>query len=131
MEQKKIIIIDDDPLNNFIIQYNIEHINRDLEITGFTNPVEGWKCIRELIIKKEKFILFLDINMPEISGWDLLENMDALDVCKGCEIYILSSSMDETDRTRAETNIHVNAYHTKPIQHGVLAKIIGAFQFSE
>ncbi|MFL5753007.1 MAG: response regulator [Bacteroidia bacterium] len=124
MNLKKLIIIDDDPLNNFIIRQTILHINRKAEVIGFTNPVEGWRFISDLSLNKEKFVLFLDINMPEISGWDLLENFDALKPANEYEIHILSSSADEADMALAEMNAHVSAYHTKPISYEALTKIM-------
>lgn len=123
-----VVIVDDDSLNNFIVKQSIVSLNAGLPTKEFTNPAEGWKYISSLTVNsEEKVILFLDINMPGITGWDFLEKIETLPAEKknALEVYILSSSLDESDMDRARMNFHVKAYYTKPIKMDALKKTLG------
>ncbi|WP_287059311.1 response regulator, partial [Algoriphagus sp.] len=57
--------------------------------------------------------LFLDLNMPEMTGWDFLDNFDSQK--NEAEIYILSSSVDERDINKASKYQVVKDYLSKPL----------------
>jgi CheY-like chemotaxis protein len=78
---KHFLLIDDDPQNNMISAMVIRNSLQDTEVqvTDFINPEVGLKYIGTTYINeisKEKTILFLDINMPILSGWEFLENLE-------------------------------------------------------
>lgn len=62
-------------------------------------------------------IIFLDINMPIVDGWDFLEEFDKIknSLPKTINIYMVSSSINAFDRVRAESQKLVNGYISKPI----------------
>lgn len=65
------VIIDDEPLAINVIESYIGKINIIENIKSFTNPLEAFS-----FLQKEKVdILFLDINMSELSGLDLLKTL--------------------------------------------------------
>lgn len=64
----KVVLIDDEPLALRILKNYVEQIN-DLQLIGtFTNAIDASSFIQ----KNEIDIIFLDINMPVMSGLDLL-----------------------------------------------------------
>src|SRR5437879_5305689 len=103
----KIIIIDDDPINNFICREVIKMVTSKNEIIDFTSHEVGLKYIMEnhkKCTENEKIILFLDLNMTLMTGWEFLKELNKLEEAdrKSFVIYVLSSSVDEKDRKRAE-----------------------------
>lgn len=62
-------------------------------------------------------IIFLDISMPEISGFLFLDFFDKLPekVRSYCQIVMLSSSVDPSDVKRAKVSPYVIDYLTKPL----------------
>ena len=70
---KKIIIIDDEPLARSIVKsYLSQH--SDIEIVAeCNNGFEGVKAIDEF----QPDLIFLDIQMPKINGFEMLELIDA------------------------------------------------------
>ncbi len=73
---KNYLIIDDDKSNNLLCKVILKKILGDVEIASFDNPREGLHYIQQEYGKKEvnkPTVLFLDINMPDISGWELLD----------------------------------------------------------
>lgn len=106
----KIVLIDDDPISTFVTENLIaKYIKQPCKIFKFERAKEALKNI--YLINPN--YLFLDLNMPEMSGWDFLENF-ACDRTEA-EIYILSSSVDKRDINRAYTYSHVKRYLSKPL----------------
>ncbi|HUH47541.1 MAG TPA: response regulator, partial [Arenibacter sp.] len=67
----KVVLIDDEPLALRVLKNYVEQI-KDLQLLQtFTNAVDASSFIQ----KNEVDIIFLDINMPVMSGLDLLETL--------------------------------------------------------
>lgn len=112
------IVIDDDPVNNRICNIIVERMYAGKHIKAFTDPEEGLAYIEEKYKGDgNNAILLLDINMPILSGWDVLERFERLpeDVRKKFTIYILSSSVDIYDKQKAESSKLVSGYIEKPL----------------
>jgi CheY-like chemotaxis protein len=68
--------------------------------------------------------VFLDLNMPGISGWDFLDFFSHFDNnVKSCvHIYIVSSSIDPADKTKALTHPNVISFISKPLTKAFIAE---------
>jgi len=105
-----IVLIDDDPISTFITEKLIfKNIRIPYSIFKFSNAVDALKEI-DLI---QPHYLFLDLNMPEMSGWDFLEQFNYKK--NNPEIYILTSSVDERDIKKARKYSQVKKYLSKPL----------------
>jgi CheY-like chemotaxis protein len=71
-------------------------------------------------------IIFLDINMPIINGWEFLEIFENFSpvIKSNVKIYMLSSSVDARDKQRAATNINVQDYIEKPLSIDKLSLLL-------
>ncbi len=118
-KQPHFIIVDDDPINNFITKKVITKISPNAFVIAFTEPEEGLDYILSIFAKpfNDKAILLLDINMPTMTGWQFMEVLEKKGsiVSERLLIYILSSSVDTSDREKAEVNLHVKDYIIKPL----------------
>jgi response regulator RpfG family c-di-GMP phosphodiesterase len=105
-----IVLIDDDPISTFITEKLIfKNIKIPYNIFKFSNAIDALKEV-DLI---QPHYLFLDLNMPEMSGWDFLEQFNYKK--NNPEIYILTSSVDERDIKRAGKYSQVKKYLSKPL----------------
>ncbi len=116
----RFMVVDDDPTNNLICEYILKREFKDVPVTLFTVPEKGLEFISsEYTEIKEpvETILFLDINMPTISGWEFLEEFEKLPktIQTQFTIFILSSSVDERDMIKAEINPLVSGFLCKPL----------------
>jgi CheY-like chemotaxis protein len=123
------MIIDDDPHNNMLCRFVIGTVTKEIEIMDFTIPREGFDYICSFYGNRQTdcpTILFLDINMPVMSGWDFLEKYAGLDehIKSQITIYILSSSVDWSDKEKAEANPLVKDYVIKPLAKGMVQNIL-------
>ena len=120
----KIVLIDDDPVSIFVTEKLISrNILEPFKVFSFNNAADALKDIYNI----RPDYLFLDINMPEINGWDFLEMFKP--VKKNPEIYILSSSIDETDISKAKQYDEVKNYLTKPLIKQYIKLILGGGKF--
>ena len=116
----RFIVVDDDPLNNLVCRHIVQKFNKDAQIILFTNPEEALKSIEETFndrVEDGGTVMFLDINMPAMSGWEFLEIFETFgeNIHKQFSIYVLSSSIDEGDIEKADKNPFVEGYYSKPL----------------
>lgn len=116
----RFIVIDDDDFNNKICSVTIEKISKDADIKTFLDPVAGFEYIVSEYSRTDHnatAVLFLDINMPVMNGWEFLERFEELDasIKNRVKIYILSSSVDKRDIEKAKQNKNVVHYLIKPL----------------
>lgn len=106
----KIVLIDDDPISTFVTEKLIsKNIKVPFRIFKFQSATEALKDISDI----HPNYLFLDLNMPEMTGWDFLEEFEPDDYKP--EVYILSSSVDERDINKANNYSLVKKYLSKPL----------------
>jgi CheY-like chemotaxis protein len=124
---KRIVLIDDDPINNYLNKMIINTINSDASIISFTDPLEGFEYVRTArpFHNNSKTLLFIDINMPGMTGWDFIERFEQLpSETQGIyESYILSSSVNAFNKQRASTHPSIRGYIEKPLPDTLLESI--------
>jgi response regulator RpfG family c-di-GMP phosphodiesterase len=112
------IIVDDDPTNNMICNMTLRNTLGTVATQTFTDPEEGLQYIRNNFDRNSgKTVLFLDLNMPTISGWQFLEKYDSFseEVKMQINIYLLSSSIDRRDWEKSKKNKYVKGFLVKPM----------------
>jgi len=123
----KFILIDDDEMINFIHRQVILSVDSSAEVVVILSAVEGLKKIKELasLEESDQVILFVDINMPEITGFELLSRLDTeiTDLNK-LHLYMVSSSLFESDREKAMSFPFVKGYREKPLSKAMIKEIL-------
>ena len=122
------VIVDDDPFNNIICNMVLEDALGEVDAKSFTKPEEGLRFIKENI--NSPTVLFLDINMPRLSGWDFLDQYEDFseDVKRHVCVYMLSSSLYHRDKERANGNKNVRGFISKPLDLETVISIAGGCQ---
>ncbi|MCL6258736.1 response regulator [Aquiflexum sp. TKW24L] len=106
----RIVLIDDDPISTFVTEKLIsKNIKVPHKIFKFQSAT---KALQDIYLIDPNY-LFLDLNMPEMTGWDFLEEFRTEGI--NPEIYILSSSVDERDIVKATNYAIVKKYLSKPL----------------
>ncbi|MFN5325303.1 MAG: response regulator [Bacteroidota bacterium] len=119
-KENRILLVDDDDIHNFITENFITDHYPSTDVVSFNNPEIALEHLKESTSHKDPEcpdVIFLDINMPEMNGWQFLENFIKLNIDKICgsKIYILSSSMDPADITRSKQFDIVANFISKPL----------------
>jgi len=115
---KKIVLVDDMDIFNFIMKKVISNVNPGHQVHDFTNGQQALEQLENL----EPNVIFLDLNMPDVNGWDFLEDMKARNLPH--KVYILTSSTSELDRQRSEKYQNVVNFLTKPVAQDKVAEIL-------
>lgn len=121
--KKCLLIIDDDPISILILKKNLEIIAISQEIITFNNGKEAFNHLEKINLNNNKYVIFLDINMPVMNGWEFLNKVDRLITLQNTTIYLLTSSINKADMEKAKQFPLIKKYISKPICKDVLKEI--------
>lgn len=114
------MVVDDDPTTTMLCKIIFNKFSKEPGTKLFTEPETALASIKEEYSHTNAIIstiLFLDINMPAMTGWEFLEMFKEFseDIRKQFTIYLLSSSVDERDKEKAKENPLVRGFISKPL----------------
>lgn len=104
----------------------IKRIDPLTEITLFKSGAHFIQAIKESNSFQFPEIIFLDIRMPEMSGFDVLDIlMESFQSnLKNTSIYVLSSTLDERDLSKAISYPIVTKFMSKPLTFEVVSDLL-------
>jgi CheY-like chemotaxis protein len=117
----KVYLIEDDAVTTFLIKTLMEKFSFASEILTYSNGAEALDALQKAIEFPE--LLFLDLNMPIMDGWQFLETIQNIPKFSKIPTYILTSSVDPSDKSKRETYPNVVGYLTKPLSKKDLSSI--------
>lgn len=95
---------------------------RGLDGTRFTHAASGLEAIERLSLAAFDLV-FLDLNMPDIGGFEVVEFIRAQDHLKTLPVIVITTRGDEASRTRA-LSAGASRFMTKPFDpEGVLREV--------
>jgi len=114
-----VALVDDDKIYQFTAVKTLQLTKAVGEILPFLTAEDALDFLRSNASNASQLpdYIFLDINMPVMDGWAFLDDFDKLaaTLAKPVTIYMVSSSIDPKDVTRATDNPYVRQYVTKPV----------------
>ncbi|WP_299435305.1 response regulator [uncultured Aquimarina sp.] len=127
---KSVCIIDDDNMYVNLVSKIIEIKRLSEKVIVFNNGKEALDFFIDSIEDtKEKIVpqvVFLDLNMPIMDGWEFLREFTKIkhEISEKIALYVVSSSIDSRDIDRAKSIEVVSDYLTKPIKLDDFEKIL-------
>ena len=116
-KNQRILLVDDDPIFLTLAELAIKKERSNVEIFKAFNGEEAI----EFLSKEEVDAIFLDLNMPVMNGWEFLEVYSEKNQ-RNNKIFILTSSIDPSDKKRAEENPLVSIMLEKPLNKEKIEK---------
>jgi len=116
---KNITIIDDSRFDRYLIQRILEYKLDNISVACYSKAQEVLDLLSQGNFHTD--FIFLDINMPEMSGWEFLNVFKHFKV--NVPVYILTSSESAADRNKAANNELVKGFFSKPLSVQALEKI--------
>lgn len=118
---KNVFIIDDDPANNYLNELLIKLVSPETRVTCFTNPVQALSKVLKLAAEADTLLL-LDLNMPEMSGWEFIEKLKKKK--KMPRTFIITSSIISIDMDIALKHETVEGFIQKPLSQKEISRIV-------
>ena len=128
----KILIVDDDEITSYIQKVTLEELNIAEEIDHVGDGSQALKyieenCCNEMAEANCPVLVFLDINMPVMNGFDFLEGLQYLKKLNFTDVYIviLTSSVSPRDiQEAAKFADKLKGYITKPLKEESVKKVM-------
>lgn len=113
----KIYLVDDQDLVNTLNTLQFRKLGLDEKVRSFTNPELALDEIRFSEERDKRILVFLDINMPEMTGFEFLEFMELENFPTTVEVVIVTASINPNDRQQAlEYAQYVKGFITAPLR---------------
>ncbi|MEC8884267.1 MAG: response regulator [Bacteroidota bacterium] len=126
--QGEVLIVDDDKTICLIHKYLLKTVH-NIEPRFYTCAGDALKCIADSP-NSSKYIIYLDINMPVLNGWDFLERLYQFKNKERFSVILVTSSIDAVDKSKAKDYDLVQGYIEKPLNKpkiSTLDQMIGNF----
>ena len=117
-------LIDDDPIFVFALSKMLKRLNLFSEITVFENGKAALDAIEQEPSRLPD-VIFLDLNMPIMDGWQFLEKIEGTQFVNKLEILVLSSTVDPHDIDRIGKHSKIKTFLPKPISLDKLQNVFG------
>ena len=128
-----ILCVDDDPITLMLCKMVISKSSFATEIITAQNGEEALNYFDDLKlnnlgteIKKYPSLVFLDLNMPVMDGWEFLDHFskeEYTSAFKNTKIIVLSSTIDPNDIEKSRTYSMVLDFLSKPITKEIVENL--------
>jgi len=128
-EPVKIIMIEDDPGHARLIERNI----RRAGVTNEIIPFETGRAALDFILSdgtaarggggERSYLILLDLNLPDMSGVDILAKLKASDRAHRIPVVVLTTTDDKVEIARCY-DLGCSVYITKPLEYEAFANSV-------
>ena len=113
----KVMLVDDQKMANFITR-------KLIEVTGFSTEVVDYTVPQEALLDLSNTnpdLIFLDLNMPEVNGWQFLEVLTEKQ--NQTQVVIVTSSTSKHDKEKAQKYAQVIDFIEKPLTKNTILSL--------
>ena len=114
MENPNFILIDDDETMLFLIEFEIQKHFDNSSIKSYFKSDVAFNFIHDNFSELENTVLLLDLHMPVMDGFQILENL--ISISHTLKVIIVTSSISDEDREKALSYSFVYGYINKPLK---------------
>lgn len=126
-----IMLVDDDDISNYVTKDIVDEAAIVNHVFIAMNGKEALAAIKEKIASKEletlsPMLVFLDINMPVMDGFEFLDAYEKEvdeDIRENIHVVMLTSSTDDQDVRRARLHT-ISGYIPKPLTQDKLSEVL-------
>ncbi len=123
-----IMVIDDTEADMYIMNRIIVKNNFAKKVLQFSMADDALEYLRENEMKGAELpqVIFVDIHMPKKTGFEFLNEYDGFSnrLKNQCKVYVISSSIHESDIIQSQENKNIIGFHEKPITMQFLENIV-------
>jgi len=124
MKTPDIFYVEDDIDYAFFMRSAVQEVKDTLNLTIMDDGAEALQKLRDFAESKTRpKLILLDLNLPGLSGLDLLKFIREIPYLKTIPVILFSTS-DNPDDVKASIEFGANAYLTKPDGYENLLKCV-------
>src|SRR5262245_30181597 len=116
---RRILIIDDDSVDRYILSRNILAAMPPREITEANSGETALSILTKLVedLKPMPDLIFLDLNMSPMTGIEFLEKFEEMSLKhqNNCQVMIITAKPDDGEKQKVMSHKHVAGYYVKPL----------------
>ena len=121
-------IVDDDKLYTLLLTKTLNKLEASRQISTYNNGQAAIEALKAIVAANEALpeLIFLDINMSIMDGWEFMEEYKLLKADKDMStiIYVASSSISNDDIAKAKSDKEIHDYIIKPIHANMITGIL-------
>ena len=121
----KIFLIDDNNIDLLISHKLLIKYDSTIEVQEFGQARKAAALLQEGKEENMPDLILLDLNMPGMNGWEFLEAIKSIP--HRPVVYILTSSLDERDKSMSAQYEIVKGYITKPLNNASISQALSHF----
>lgn len=113
-----ILLVEDDMVDQMEVKRTLDRKNILYRLKIARNGEEALSALTETaneIFTGEPDIILLDLNMPKMNGFELLQKLKNSEEWKDIKVFILTTSEEREDKI-ASLNIGISGFITKPLK---------------
>lgn len=118
---KRVLLADDDADDAEVFKEALEKVCDTADCTWVENGKKLFLYLEKVSTLPE--VIFLDVNMPEMNGWQCLAKLKNSSEYKSIPVIMYTTSSSPRDRQIAQ-DMNAHGLITKPSNHKVLEKIL-------
>lgn len=126
-QNKRIALIDDDPIFN-LIHAKLITSSSGFQVIEYTNAKHALKQFNSWSVTMPQLlpdIIFLDINMPDLDGWEFLEAFHkSTAALKKCKVFLLTSAENNFGLEKSKHHQSVYDFINKPLTPEMLNALL-------
>jgi CheY-like chemotaxis protein len=121
MHPLSIVLVEDDPGHARLIEKNLRRAGVDNEIVHFQNGTAAFDYLTR--IGKTATLVLLDLNLPDMSGTQILESLKSSANTRHVPVIVLTTTDDKSEIQKCY-DLGCNVYITKPVDYEAFAAAI-------
>lgn len=125
------MVIDDNEIDLYIARRVMTKYSFAEEIVTFSSAIEALDHLKATMDKGEALpeMIMLDINMPEMTGFQFLEKYGQMpeNITNNCTIVMLSTSIHPEELNLANNSPHIQQFVNKPVSEETLKRLLATY----
>ncbi len=121
--KQHLILVEDDPIFTFLLEKAIKSSNIAGNVSAFQDGLAAIEHLEKVYVKNENYIIFLDLNMPVMNGWQFMEVLNSIADPINCMVFIVTSSNNPRDIDILMENPLVADFITKPVTDAIISNM--------
>lgn len=118
-----ILLVDDDEVDVMTVKRAFSKANITNKVYVATDGIEALSLLRRDGVPPARRLVLLDLNMPRMSGIEVLREIRADPVLQAITVVVLTTSNEDRDRVEAY-QLNVAGYLLKPVTFHAFAEVM-------